>query len=111
MWSRRMRSAAAGWGCSLCTRRSSASWTWSASPPGWRLEEVEVRPGARPDGTAIGRIRAAHPEVRILAVTQRGADAAAFPAHEMTPGPGALGLLLAPAAAGHAAAGGPRRGQ
>jgi voltage-gated potassium channel len=73
--------------------------------PGWRLEEVEVRPGARLDGTAIGQIRTAHPEVRILAVTQRGAGAVAFPAHEMTLGPGDLVLLLGPAAAVQATAG------
>jgi hypothetical protein len=52
--------------------------------PGWRLEEeVEVQAGARLDGTAIGQIRAADPEVRILAITQRGAGAAAFPAPQM----------------------------
>ncbi len=65
--------------------------------PGWRLEEIEVRPGARLDGTTIGQIRAAHPEVRILAVTQRGAGYSAFPAPEMTLGPGDLVLLLGPA--------------
>lgn len=73
--------------------------------PGWRLEEVEVRPAARLDGASIGSIRAAHPGVRILAVTQPGADAVAFPASEMTLGPGDLVLLLGPAAAVQAAAG------
>jgi len=73
--------------------------------PGWRLEEIEVRPAARLDGTTIGQIRAAHPEVRILAVTQRGVGAVALPAHEMTLGPGDLVLLLGPAAAVQAAAG------
>ena len=47
--------------------------------PGWRLEEIEIRAGARLDGTTIGRIRAAHSEVRILAVSQRGVGAVAFP--------------------------------
>ena len=73
--------------------------------PGWRLEEVEVRAGARLDGATIGRIRAAHPEVRILAVTQRGTGAVALPAHELTLGPGDLVLLLGPAATVQDAAG------
>jgi voltage-gated potassium channel len=55
--------------------------------PRWRLEEVEVRAGARLDGTAIGQIRAAHPEVRILAITQRGAGAAALPRPRDDTGP------------------------
>jgi voltage-gated potassium channel len=73
--------------------------------PGWRLEEVEVRPGAPLDGTTVGQVRAGHPDVRILAVTQPGAGASAFPAHEVTLAPGDLVLILGPAAAVQAAAG------
>src|ERR1035437_3757267 len=58
--------------------------------------DAEIRPGARLDGTTIGRIRAAHPEVRILPVTQCGAGYVAVPAHQMTLGPGDLVLLLGP---------------
>jgi voltage-gated potassium channel len=73
--------------------------------PGWRLEEVEVRPGAPLDGTTVGQIRAAHPDVRILAVTQPGAGSSAFPALKVTLAPGDLVLLLGPAAAVQATAG------
>jgi voltage-gated potassium channel len=73
--------------------------------PGWRLEEIEVRPGAPLDGTTVGQIRAAHPDVRILAVTQPGAGYSAFPATAMTLSPGDLILLLGPAAAVEATAG------
>jgi uncharacterized protein with PhoU and TrkA domain len=55
----------------------------------------------------LGQIRAARPEVRILAVTQRGTGAIASPAREMTLGPGDLLLLPGPAAAVQAAAGWP----
>ena len=71
MSSRRTTSAASGWASWRCIRRSSSFLDMVRVAPGWRLEEVEVRPGARLDGTAIGQIRAAHPDVRILAVTQR----------------------------------------
>jgi voltage-gated potassium channel len=73
--------------------------------PGWRLEETEVRPGARLDGKTIRQIRAAHPDVRILAVTQPGAGYSAFPPSDMTLGPGDLVLLLGPAGAVQDAAG------
>ncbi|HEY5393811.1 MAG TPA: hypothetical protein VIL16_00265 [Trebonia sp.] len=39
------------------------------------------------DGT-VGQIRAAHHDIRILAVTQPGAGASAFPALEVTLAPG-----------------------
>jgi hypothetical protein len=61
--------------------------------------DAEIRPGARLDGTTIGRIRAAHPEVRILPVTQCGAGYVAVPAHEMTLGPGISSCSSGPAAA------------
>ena len=47
--------------------------------PGWRLEEVEVRRGGHLDGAAVVQIRVAHPGIRILAVTQPGGAAVAFP--------------------------------
>ena len=73
--------------------------------PGWRLEETEVRQGARLDGKTIGQIRAAHPDVRILAVTQPGTGYSAFPPSGMPLGPGDLVLLLGPAGAVQDAAG------
>lgn len=47
--------------------------------PGWRLEEVEVLRGGHLDGAAVVQIRVAHPGIRILAVTQPGGAAVAFP--------------------------------
>jgi len=59
-----------------------------------------VRPGeAGVFARLLGQIRAARPEVRILAVTQRGTGAVASPAREMTLGPGDLVLLAAVQAA------------
>ncbi len=92
-------------GARPCTRRSSASWTWSASPlgGGWRRPRSARVPGwtARRSGRSAPRIpmsgssRSPSPAPALLA----------FPASEMTLGPGDLVLLLGPAAAVQAAAG------
>jgi hypothetical protein len=57
------------------------------------------RQGARLDGKTIGQIRAARPDVRILAVAQPDAGYSAFPPLDMMLGPGNLILLLGPAGA------------